>query len=121
MSKELNKDEVATLIQARKILNSRGLSKDIDVKSICESAGISRKTGYQWADKLESAVKGNSVEDSLLQEIERLKAKNVELEKCCDDLEFENEGRKLAWEIHGVEEFIANKKKLIYSPKRRKE
>jgi hypothetical protein len=112
MSNELSRDEVAALIHARKILKARGLAKDIDVNGICKTAGISRKTGYQWADKLKSAAKEKAVEGGLFQEIERLKAKNAELEKRCDDLEFENEGRKLAWEIHGIDEFIAKKKRI---------
>ena len=115
MSKELSRDEVAALIRARKIIKGRGLSKDVDVKTICEAAGISRKTGYQWADKLESAVKQKHVEDSLRQEIERLKANNAELEKRCDDVRFENEGRKIAWEIHDVDELIAAKKNTTKS------
>lgn len=115
MSKELSRDEVAALIRARKIIKGRGLSRDVDVKTICKAAGISRKTGYQWADKLESAVKKKHVEDSLRQEIERLKANNAELEKRCDDVRFENEGRKIAWEIHDVDELIAAKKNTAKS------
>jgi hypothetical protein len=41
MSKELSRDEVAALIRARKIIKARGLARDIDVKTICEVAGIS--------------------------------------------------------------------------------
>ena len=121
MSNELSQDEVAALIRARKILKARGLSKDVDVKTICEVAGISRKTGYQWADKFECAAKQKGVEHGFRGEIERLKAKNAELEKRCDDLQFVNEGRKLAWEIHEVDEFIASKKKgALNSPKKQR-
>jgi len=111
---------VAALICAKKILKARGLPKDVDVKSICEVAGISRKTGYQWAGKLESAAKQNDVEHSLREEIDRLKAEHAELQKRYDDVRFENEGRKIAWRIHGVDELIASKKNTMNSRKKRK-
>jgi len=118
MSKELIQDEVATLIRARKILKARGLAKDIDVKSICEAAGISRKTGYQWADKL-----GQRQDDALKDleaKYEHLKAEHEELEKRYDDARFENEGRKIAWEIHHIDELIAAKKNAAQSRKKGK-
>ena len=40
MSKELSRDEVAALIRARKILNARGLAKDVDIKELAIAAGI---------------------------------------------------------------------------------
>jgi len=112
MNKDLSQEEVGILIRGKKILRAKGLSMDTDVKSICEAAGISRKTGYQWAEKMESADRQNGIEHTLRQENERLKTEYTELEKRCDDLRFENEGRKIAWEIHGVDEFIASKKTL---------
>ena len=112
MNENLNREEVGILIRGKKILRARSLPMDADVKAICEMAGISRKTGYQWADKLESAANQNAVEHSLRQEIDRLKAEHAELEKRYDDVRFENEGRKVAWKIHGVDEFIAGKKTL---------
>ena len=118
MSKELSRDEAAALIRARKILKAKGLPKDVDVKTICEVAGISRKTGYQWADKLEER-QGDELKE-VQAKYERLKVKNAELERRLDDLRFENEGRKIAWEIHGVDEFIASKKKALSSHKKQK-
>ena len=118
MSKELMRDEVATLIRARKILKARGLPKDVNVKSICEAAGISRKTGYQWADKL-----GQRQDDTLKElegKYEGLKAEHEELEKRYDDARFENEGRKIAWEIHHIDDLIAAKKKAAQSRKKAK-
>jgi len=118
MSKELMRDEVATLIRARKILKTRGLPKDVDVKRICEAAGISRKTGYQWADKL-----GQRQDDTLKEleaKYERLKTGHEELEKRYDDARFENEGRKIAWEIHHIDELIAAKKNAAHSRKKGK-
>lgn len=95
---------------------------DIDAKSICEVAGISRKTGYQWAGKSRrgGTAKQNEVEHSLRLEIEHLKAEHAELEKRYDDIRFENEGRKIAWRIHGVDEFIAGKKNTSNSRKKQK-
>ena len=110
MNENLSQEEVGILIHGKKILRAKGLPMDADVKAICEVAGISRKTGYQWADKLESAAKQNEMEHTLRQEIDRFKAEHAELEKRYDDLRFENEGRKIAWRIHGVDEFIAGKK-----------
>ena len=52
MGEKLTAEEVATLIRARKIAKAKGLRPDLDVKAICEAGGISRKTGYQWAEKL---------------------------------------------------------------------
>jgi hypothetical protein len=120
MNGNLSQDEVGILIRGKKILRAKGLPMDADVKSICEVAGISRKTGYQWADKLESADKQNEVEHTLRQEIDRFKAEHAELEKRYDDLRFENEGRKIAWKIHGVDELITGKKNTTSSRKKQK-
>jgi len=128
MSKELSRDEVATLIRGRKILKARGLKKDVDVKSICEAAGISRKTGYQWADKLgqrqddtlkELQVKYDSFKVEHVK-YDSFKVEHEELEKRYDDVRFENEGRKIAWEIHHIDELIAAKKNAAQSRKRGK-
>ena len=120
MNKDLSQEEVGILIRGKKILRAKGLSMDIDAKSICEVAGVSRKTGYQWAGKLESADRQNEAEHRLRHEIERLKAEHAGLEKRYDDLRFENEGRKIAWRIHGVDEFIADKKNTADSRKKQK-
>jgi len=121
MNKNLSQEEIGILIRGKKILRAKGLPMDADVKSICEVAGISRKTGYQWADKLESAAKQNEMEHTLRQEIDRFKAEHAELEKRYDDLRFENEGRKIAWKIHGVDELIAGKKNTTISRKKQKQ
>ena len=86
------------------------------MKRICEEAGISRKTGYQWANKLEQ---NRDIEGVDLQEaFNHLTAEHDELKKRYDDVRFENEGRKLAWKIHGVDELLANKKKAA-KPRRK--
>jgi len=120
MNGNLSQEEVGILIRGKKILRAKGLPMDADVKSICEVAGISRKTGYQWAEKLESAAKDKEVEHSLRQETDRLKAEHAELEKRYDDVRFENEGRKIAWKIHGVDEFITGKKNTAICRKKQK-
>lgn len=106
MPKELTPEEVALLIQARKLLNQKGLPKNIDVSGICEHAGISRKTGYQWADRLEQDKKQT---EKLQGELSSLQSTHAKLKEDFEDVSFENRGRKLAWEIHGVDELLEKK------------
>jgi len=115
---KLSPEEVAILIRSRKILKSKGLPRDLDVKRLCDAAGISRKTGYQWANKLDQKSDGEV--DDLLGQLDRLKAEHDELKKLYDDVRFENEGRKIAWKIHGVDELLANKKNTTKSQRKRK-
>jgi len=103
------------MIRARKIANARGLDKGVDVKTICQAAGISRKTGYQWAEKLIKAP-----DDSSVEKLARLQAAHQALEKEYEQACFENEGRKLAWEIHGVEELLNAKKNTTAKSKKKK-
>lgn len=56
MCNHLTREEVAILIQARKINNCRSLPRHANVTTICNLAGISRKTGYQWASKIEKQI-----------------------------------------------------------------
>ena len=109
MSSKLTADEVAQVIHARKILKARGLCSDTDVKTICQTARISRKTGYQWANKEGS----DSQQHALGEELERLKAEHEDLKKRFDDVRFENDGRKIAWEIHEVDKLLAEKKSTM--------
>ena len=111
MSDQLSAEEVAILIRARKIINARGIAKDADVKTICQAGGISRKTGYQWAEKFATSARQDDLA-KLQEELEQFQIKHRVLEKSYDDLRFENEGRKFAWEIHGVDELLAAKKTL---------
>jgi hypothetical protein len=117
MREGLSPQEVAVLIRARQILKTKGFKKDADVKSICEAAGISRKTGYQWARGLESPA---GQEHAPLEDLIRLKAEYEDLKKRCERLEIENEGHKLAWEIHGVDELLAAKKNTTNRAKKKK-
>ena len=118
MSQKLTADEVAAVIKAKKILKAQGLSLDTDVKTICQAAGISRKTGYQRANKLmqDSALK----EQALREDLQRLKAEHEDLKKRFDDVRFENEGRKIAWEIHEVDKLLAEKKSTMTKTKNKK-
>ena len=118
MNEQLSPDEVAIVIRARKILKAKGLPSDADVKTICEAAGISRKTGYQWAGKLDPIAQAQ--DRAVQQELAHLKAEYEDLKRRYDDVRFENEGRKLAWKIHGIDELLANKKNTAKSRKKRK-
>jgi hypothetical protein len=115
MDKKLKADEVALLIRARKLLKEKGLPKDIDVSGICEAAGVSRKTGYEWESRL---TKTDELVLSLEQENEELKKKHAELAALYKEVRFENEGRKAAWFIHGVDKQIAGKKNTLAPPKK---
>ena len=118
MSNELSSDEVAILVRARQISKEKGLAYDADVKTICEQAGISRKTGYQWTKKY--CNQSNDSDSVLIEELDQAKKKYSLLEKNYDDLRFENEGRKLAMEIHGFNEFLASQKKSTMKYQKRK-
>lgn len=99
-------------------MRAKGVDKDVDVSTICQTAGISRKTGYQWAERYV-----NSPEDpdgQLSQKLCRLEAEHEALKKLYDDVSFENEGRKLAWDIHGVDEMLRLKKNSTGSQKNTK-
>lgn len=96
------------MIRARQIQREKGLDKDEDISGICGAAEVSRKTGYKWAEKYDnsSGYKQKEVEEKL----SRLQAEYGRLKQDYDDLKFENDARKLAWEIHHVDEWIASKK-----------
>lgn len=117
MAEKLTQEEVVLLIRARQLRREKGLSKDTDVKAICEAAGISRKTGYQWA----SSVKSTNEEEAVLrEELSRFKAEYEDLKRRYERSEWENEAHKLAWEIHGVDELIASKKNTTDKQKGKK-
>jgi len=117
MSNNLTPEEVAVLIQARQIAREYGLDKNADVKSICSQAGISRKTGYKWAKKYTKSQQDG--ESRISEDFDKLNEKYQDLEKSYDDLRFENEGRKLAWEIHGVDQLLKSKKNITSCRKRK--
>ncbi len=98
---------MAILIRARQVLRAKGLDRDYDIKALCEHAGISRKTGYQWAKGLIRA--DGTGADEFRDKFAQLQTEHEQLKKRYDDLEFVYEGRKLAWEIHGVDELLVKK------------
>ena len=118
MTEPLTAQEVAFLIRARQLLKAKGLSKDADVKSICEAAGVSRKTGYQWAKSLEESFEGKTHGSS--EELDQLKAEHEDLKRRSSRLEVENEAWKLAWKIHGVDELLAAKKNTTAKRKKKR-
>jgi DNA polymerase/3'-5' exonuclease PolX len=118
MRERLNPQEVALLIRARQILKAKGLAKDADVKNICEAAGISRKTGYQWANNLD--LYRDEKDHVVVEELARVKEEHEDLKARHRRLEIENEGRKLSWEIHGVDELLAAKKNTTRQGKKKK-
>lgn len=115
MSDKLTPEEVAMVIRARKLLKEKGLSPDTDVKSLCDQAGISRKTGYQWEKRLT-----DTNDDQLQKDFERLKAEHEKLKKDYHYVCWENRGRKLAWEIHEVDALLAEKKSITAKGKKGK-
>jgi transcriptional regulator with XRE-family HTH domain len=116
MSEPLTPDEVAIIIRAKRLLKEKGLTPDTDVKTICNAAGISRKTGYQWEKRLDQI----SRDDPTKAELSRLRAEHEKLKKAFDDVSWENEGRKVAWEIHEVDAMIAEKKSTMARHKSKK-
>ena len=119
MSQTLSPEEVAVLIQARQIQKEKGLSKDFDVSDVCRTAGVSRKTGYQWADKHGHAGRRREL-DEVSDRLRRLEAEHAELKQHHARVCFENEGRKLAWEIHHVDEWLESKKKVTLPTRTRR-
>jgi hypothetical protein len=115
MEKQFSADEVAILIRARKIIKEKDLPKDIDVSGICDAAGISRKTGYEWESKLGKSDEQLSV---LQREYDELKGKYADLAALYKNVRFENEGRKAAWFIHGVDKLLEGKKNTTVIPKK---
>jgi DNA-binding transcriptional MerR regulator len=101
-------EEVAILIRARQIQREKGLPSDVNVSGICEAAGISRKTGYEWAEKV---MQGSVLrQKGLEEELAELRSQHEKLTEELDEVNFENNGRKLAWEIHEVDKWLTLKK-----------
>jgi len=116
MTKKLSREEIAILIKAQQISKEKGISSGTTISEICRIGGVSRKTGYKYLNAIDKDEK-----ESRLKEKERskLEEKYTKLEERYDDLRFENEGRKLAWEIHSVDELLAEKKSTSRKIKRK--
>ena len=118
MSESLSPEQVAIMIRARQILKDKGLAADTDITGICKAAGISRKTGYQWAEKhINGSVEWQK---DLERKLAQLQSDYDKLHKDFDEVSFENRGRKLAWEIHRVEELLAAQKNTSVRKKSKK-
>lgn len=100
---ELTPEEVKLLIKASWIARQKGIKQSLSVKEICQKAGISRKTGYQWLKQDEAARAKRQGEDQNQADIsdkyEKLLKENAWLR-------FENEGIRLSMEIHGLGDAI---------------
>lgn len=100
---KLTPEEVRVLIKASQIAKKKGITKGASVKEICEKAGISRKTGYQWMSEADTSAK--DTEDAI-QKLSELEIEHQEISKKYADLRVENEGIRLAMEIHGFDEIV---------------
>jgi len=100
---KLTPEEVKALIKASRIVRKKGIKPGSNVKEVCEKAGISRKTGYQWLKEEEISKKKK---DDELQKLVHLKVERQKLLEKNTRLRFENEGMRLAMEIHGVGEGV---------------
>ncbi len=104
------------MIRARQLEKKAGLDRGSDVKTVCEYAGVSRKTGYEWVKKTFGGP--GEKENELRLDYDQLKARHEKLTRDFEQVRFENEGRKIAWEIHKVDELL--KKKTHYGEKEKK-
>ncbi|MBW1778745.1 MAG: hypothetical protein JRJ54_14310 [Deltaproteobacteria bacterium] len=118
MDEALSPEEVAIIIRARQLLKDKGLAADIDVTGVCKAAGISRKSGYQWVEKHLAVQKDQH--KKLETKLSELQSENDKLKKENDWLGFQNRARKLAWEIHRVDELLAEKKSTAGRGKEKK-
>jgi hypothetical protein len=100
---ELTPEEVKVLIKASQIAREKGIAKGASVKEICDKAGISRKTGYQWVNENDTAVANN---EDAIDKLTDLRADHQKISKKYADLRVENEGLRLAMEIHGFDELV---------------
>ena len=119
MSVEMTAEEVSIMIRARQLFREKGLAPNADISEICQAAGISRKTGYQWAEK--HAENDSDRQKPIENELTQIQAEHAKLKKEFDQISLENRGHKLAWDIHGVDAYLASKKKNTMSiPKKKK-
>ena len=109
MEQNLTPDDVAILIRAKRIQKEKGI-KVASVTDICSSAGISRKTGYKWAAQHETEQQDK--QRALNEEFSALQSTYAELLENHDELTFQHEGLKLAWQIHRVDEMLQKKKNI---------
>ncbi len=114
MKKKLNREEIAILIKAHQISKEKGITPGANVSEICRLSGVFRKTRYKYVSAIDEDEKESQLMEKNLSELEK---KYTGLETRYDDLRFENEGRKLAWEIHDVDKLLTEKKTRLKGKK----
>jgi transposase len=110
---KLTHDEVNTLIKASRLAREKGIKLGINVKEICQQAGISRKTGYKW---LKEEQESNKKKEKEFQKLVHMKVNHQKSLQEQARLKFKIEGLQLAMEIHGMD-----KKKDIPLKRKRKQ
>lgn len=113
---ELTPEEVKILIKASKIAREKGITKGASVKEICDKAGISRKTGYQWVNEEDASQKAH---DGAIGELNAFKRDHEKLLRKYKDLQVLNEGLNVRMEIHGFNDLL-KKKGILPKGKKRK-
>jgi transposase len=103
LMEKLTPEEVKVLIKASQIAKKKGITKGASVKEICEKAGISRKTGYQWVGEADESVKE---QEEAIRQLSDLEVEHQEISRKYADLSVENKGLHLAMEIHGFDELV---------------
>jgi len=103
LMEKLTPEEVKVLIKASQIAKKKGITKGASVKEICEKAGISRKTGYQWVGEADKSVKDN---EDAIRKLSDLEVKHQKISKKYADISVENKGLHLAMELHGFDELV---------------
>jgi len=119
LKENLTHDEVNTLIKASKLAREKGIKLGINVKEICQQAGISRKTGYQW---LKEEQESNREKEEKFQKFVQMEVDHQKNLQEQARLKFEIEGLRLAMEIHGMDNLkVTRKKKDIPQKRKRKQ
>ena len=85
MSVEMTAEEVSIMIRARQLFREKGLAPNADISEICQAAGISRKTSYQWAEK--HAENDSDRQKPIENELAQIQAEHAKLKKEFDQSE----------------------------------
>lgn len=95
--KRLSPEEIAWIIAAKEALEKIGQGSLINVKALCETLGISRKTAYKYYHKeREKRAKEDQKLRGLSLHSQENEAELEALKKRLSWLEIENEGLKIA-------------------------
>ena len=102
-----NKSGTSPRFAKATLFNSRQWSFELAANRV-HRTGTARTPGYDR----------RIVDEGLGDELRRLGVENEEWGRRYEQERFENEGRKLAWQIHGVDELLAAKKNTTKSRRR---